>query len=605
MIIILLYLGKIVFTYSYNDVGQLMSRKLGRVTESITYNPRGWITGKESDPFKMKLRYEVPLAGAGACWNGNISEWEWQHGTDTVFVYGFKYDNVNRLKETIQKRKSGSSWLEYTKHFLEKSITYDRNGNIKTLQRTAGGTLVDNLSYTYTGNQLTGLTESILANPGGNIYLSGSSTAGTYTYDKNGNMINDSRKALSFTYNLVNLLSEVKTSTGTLKAKYSYLVDGTKLRVLDNGGMNGYDYLGSLTYKKNSAGLQLESAYFGGGVIRINTARTEVNYFLTDHLGSVRVIVDSMGRVQERNDYYPFGARHVKSHYAQQVGNRYEYNGKEKQVTGDLDYLDYGARMYDNAIGRWFVRDPFSEKYVGITPYSYCLGNPVNAFDPDGKVVIFINGFHMGDGGKPDYWRKTYMGYNPQTGKYDVPVEYAFDKKVMDYLGDFNTMYKDGAIGGMLSFPMNMSSKLRKTFGYSAGMQDAQFIIDRLARDEDGNITETIKVVTHSMGGAYGIGYVSAILEYAYSRGINLQVDFIANFAPFQSGSLEALYGMPYLQYSHSSDPFAGSNPIRGATMMDTSKDEKQGHSIFDFWNQIMNLPTGEYKIEKGRVVLK
>ena len=59
-------------TYSYNDVGQLVSRKLGQVTETITYNPRGWITGKESAPFKMKLRYEVPLAGAGACWNGNI-----------------------------------------------------------------------------------------------------------------------------------------------------------------------------------------------------------------------------------------------------------------------------------------------------------------------------------------------------------------------------------------------------------------------------------------------------------------------------------------------------------------------------------------------------
>ena len=68
-------------------------------------------------------------------------------------------------------------------------------------------------------------------------------------------MINDSRKALNFTYNLVNLLSEVKTSTGMVKAKYSYLVDGTKLRVLDNGGMNGYDYLGSLTYKKNCTDL--------------------------------------------------------------------------------------------------------------------------------------------------------------------------------------------------------------------------------------------------------------------------------------------------------------------------------------------------------------
>ncbi|WP_176554876.1 hypothetical protein [Butyricimonas sp. Marseille-P3923] len=48
-----------------------------------------------------------------------------------------------------------------TSSYLEKGITYDRNGNIKTLQRTANGTVVDNLVYAYTGNQLTGLTECI------------------------------------------------------------------------------------------------------------------------------------------------------------------------------------------------------------------------------------------------------------------------------------------------------------------------------------------------------------------------------------------------------------------------------------------------------------
>lgn len=54
----------------------------------MTYNARGWLTGKESVPFKMKLRYESPASGSPARWNGNISEWEWQHGTSVALCTG-------------------------------------------------------------------------------------------------------------------------------------------------------------------------------------------------------------------------------------------------------------------------------------------------------------------------------------------------------------------------------------------------------------------------------------------------------------------------------------------------------------------------------------
>ena len=213
-------------------------------------------------------------------------------------------------------------------------------------------------------------------------------SSGTYVYDKNGNMINDSRRALNLSYNVLNLLSEVKTGN-TVKARYSYLADGTKLRVRD-AGCNGFDYLGSLTYRKSSAGLELESAHFGSGVIRVNVSNSgeqEVDYFLTDHLGSVRVIVDGNGVVQERNDYYPFGAKHVRGDYPQLSVNRFKYNGKEEQVTGGLGYLDYGVRMYDSELGIWFVGDPFQENFVSLSPYNYCSGNPMIFIDPNGALM--------------------------------------------------------------------------------------------------------------------------------------------------------------------------------------------------------------------------
>ena len=46
--------------------------------------------------------------------------------------------------------------------------------------------------------------------------------------------------------------------------------------------------------------------------------------------------------------------------------------------------------MYNPAIARWTAADPLSEKYYGISPYVYCLNNPTNSFDPDGKAVWFI-----------------------------------------------------------------------------------------------------------------------------------------------------------------------------------------------------------------------
>ena len=144
-----------------------------------------------------------------------------------------------------------------------------------------------------------------------------------------------------------------------------------------------------MTYRKSSAGLQVESASFGGGVIRpgdSNSGQGEVDYFLTDHLGSVRVIVDGTGKVLERNDYYPFGARQVRSDYSQLAANRFKYNGKEVQVTGDLRYLDYGARMYDSGLGRWFGVDPKTEENCNITPYSYVFNNPLLLIDPNGEL---------------------------------------------------------------------------------------------------------------------------------------------------------------------------------------------------------------------------
>lgn len=52
-------------------------------------------------------------------------------------------------------------------------------------------------------------------------------------------------------------------------------------------------------------------------------------------------------------------------------------------------------------------------------------------------------------------------------------------------------------------------------------------------------------------------------------------------------------------------DIVAGNSRMPGAYMMNTSKDQKKGHSIMSFWEQVMNLPTGVYNVTNGVIKSK
>ena len=70
--------------------------------------------------------------------------------------------------------------------------------------------------------------------------------------------------------------------------------------------------------------------------------------------------------------------------------NRLKYKGKEQQSQeftngSGLEWTDFGARMYDNQIGRWHVVDPLAEKYIETSPYTFVKNNPINNIEIDGR----------------------------------------------------------------------------------------------------------------------------------------------------------------------------------------------------------------------------
>jgi len=346
-------------SYTYDNKGRMATKRLhGSSTNTLTYsyNIRSWLTGISSTKFTQTLGYD-------SHYNGNISSMNWT-ANGTSHAYTFTYDGVNRMLNATHG----------TGAYTEKVTSYDKNGNIQALQRYGNG-LIDNLTYTYSGNQLTKV-EDATGNAAG--FSNGASTTNEYVYDNNGNLTKDSNKNIStIAYNCLNLPSKVTFTDGST-ITYSYAADGTKLRTVHtiNGTTTTKDYCSNVVYENGVQKMLLTEE----GYVDLSASTPTYYYYLKDHQGNNRVVLSSGGTAVETNHYYPFGGL-FDSDYEQP----YKYNGKELDTKKGLNWYDYGARHYDAALGRWLVVDPLAEKMSAWSPYAYCYNNPIKFVDVDGK----------------------------------------------------------------------------------------------------------------------------------------------------------------------------------------------------------------------------
>lgn len=303
-------------------------------------------------------------------------------------------------------------------------------------------------------------------------------------------------------------------------------------------------------------------------------------------------MVNDSCQVEQTNDYYAYGGPWGDTS-TNQGFQPFKYNGKELDRIHGLDWYDYGARRYDPACAQFTQMDPLCEKYPHLSPYAYCAGNPVNAIDPDGRLIVFINGFHNGfEGASPKYWSK------------------GFDTAIMSHFQDNHAIYIDGSLGGVFGLNKNlvlsnMNPQIRYMAGLSNGMTDAESLIAKLQRDTNGTIIERIRLVSHSMGSAYAKGYSQALIDYIIAHPSTTSGISISeyDFAPFQPASQKAVEGVDTYQYSHKYDKIAGNQKIEGAHYMTTSDSKFDGHQISAYLQYILSLPEGKYVYKNGKPI--
>lgn len=179
----------------------------------------------------------------------------------------------------------------------------------------------------------------------------------------------------------------------------------------------------------------------------------------------------------------------------------------------------------------------------------------------------------------------------------------------MNHFKDFKVNYYDGSLGGLYGGIANLIASYRYDHGYLRGFVEAKIILNNLNRNQNGNIIESIKIVSHSMGSAYAKGFAQALIDYVaiICRNNPNSLDGLSiseyDFAPFEPEWQESVNGVDTYQYSHTNDWIAGSNPIRGAHYMKTSDSSQKGHTLGDFMGYINSLPTGKYKLIDNRFV--
>ena len=498
-------------TYTYSARGPLarIIRGGGTETTIFGYTLQDWQSSTTSTSWADTLRYASPSRSATDVLPGKsglITEWtSWQKGTSAdggvtaSQTYAFSYDKAGRL--TGSTRYDGNSNTA-NNTLTERDITYDRSGNLLTLNRygdSSATTPAEALSFSYSGPKRSG-----------------------WTYDSHGNVTADPTGSMSLAWNAIGLPRAI-TGSGSASIQRSYLADGSLAQVSD--GSTTRMYLGNMVFTQSGGTFTLKSAAWDGGLLLPGSGADKVLYYVKDHLGSTRVVKDGAGNIRQRYDYYPYGSvsRTWSSSTSESPDKRYRFGGKE--VTGaalsalsasSVPYLDFGARLYTPGTAMWLSQDPMAEDYYRMTPYLYCAGSPGNVVDPEGRDIWTIN--RNGD----IVWKETsdehYLYYEDDAGnRTDKFIKINDASILIDLENPSGAALVNGKNVTVFKSKGKETSEIFKIFTFAADLSNVEWVIHK---NGDNYTLGTIHDKNSSAGFAdYGLSLPEASVHSHPDRG--------------------------------------------------------------------------------------
>lgn len=415
--------GLQVMDYAYHIRGSLLGinvsdNAVGLFNEIIPHPNTA-----EGDLFAFRLQYDF---------DGNIDKQSWGIGFNQAFDikndirrFHYAYDYANRLiyHGSSNPTNTGSA---------SDLIHYDKNGNITSLTRYGKNgnnlDLVDDLTYAYDGNQLLSVSDAVTGNTDIGDFRDGNTSGNDYEYWPDGSLKKDLNKGISqIDYDTYLKLPIQVTRTDNSWVKFFYDGTGAKIKMSTSDGHETHYYREFLLEKNLTTG-QLEMYQVSndeGRNLPDGSGGWRQEYYYRDHLGNIRLSFRDSLAAPVNNIYFPpvitqisspepFGLDIKELKFENSIENFYKFQGKEK--INALGWHDFGARMYDPAIGRWNAVDIMAEKTFHLSPYIFANNNPINMIDRDGKYAVSVH---------YNITYKTLIGLGYSKDKADLIAHYA------------------------------------------------------------------------------------------------------------------------------------------------------------------------------------
>jgi RHS repeat-associated protein len=297
----------------------------------------------------------------------------------------YSYDNLYRLtQEQITDSVNGDRASEFV---------YDKVGNRLIQSENIGGSITTT-GYVYDANDR--LLREVI----------GGQTAVSYSYDANGNTLSkqDGNGSTVYTWNdegrLVGAIVLDSNGDTTNQMEYRYNQNGIRVVSSVDGEETYYLIDDSQAYVQvleeyNNVGV-LQIAYTHGNDLINQTKDGLTAFYLTDGLGSTRLLVDYQGNILDGYNYQAFGA--IINHSGNSE-NKYLFAGE--QYDSQLDQYYLRQRYYDTSLGRFSRRDSFEGinfSPVTLHKYLYADVNPANGTDPSGLFTLYELSVNMAIG---------------------------------------------------------------------------------------------------------------------------------------------------------------------------------------------------------------